>query len=62
VGGHFATTTFKWTPDLLGEDKTARTELLSLSEKATSKQWRPKTEFMAKIIMRMESNGNILAS
>jgi hypothetical protein len=51
-----------WTPDLLGEDKTARTELLSLFEKATSKQWHPKTEFMAKIIKRMESNGNIPAS
>ncbi|KAJ5990079.1 hypothetical protein N7522_010286 [Penicillium canescens] len=51
-----------WTPDLIGQDKTAMNELLSLFEKAISEQWRPKTEFMAEIIKRMESKGNIPAS
>jgi hypothetical protein len=52
----------KWTPDLIGQDETAMNELLSLFEKATSEQWRPKTESMAEIIKSMESKGNILAS
>jgi rRNA maturation endonuclease Nob1 len=40
-------------------------ELLSLFEKATSKQSRPETETMAKVIKRVESDGkaaNIPAS
>ncbi|KAJ6149227.1 hypothetical protein N7471_000426 [Penicillium samsonianum] len=45
-----------WTPDLLIDDKTAIDELRSLFEKAASEQWRPETEIMADLIMRMESD------